>query len=83
MKVPFELAFSWDCPFCHVRNYLDPVAVELSADEKAELVEYHNLQPDHVGRHGAFMCPPDYACCLGCQREVEIDQEPPPGSAAL
>ncbi len=67
-KIELHTAWQWDCPECGVENLERAVTVEMSQEDREEMMEEHGLEP---GVTGDWTTQPDEVTCKSCNREFE------------
>lgn len=74
--VPLGIAYSWTCPTCRQKNYVDPVLECDNPDAVREaflrlgLIDVHQSAPD-----GAIFMQPTSVTCGGCNTEFEAEDD--------
>lgn len=74
--VPLGLAYSWICPVCRQKNYVDPILESENPDEIREafirlgLIDVHQPLPE-----GAVFVQPASVVCGGCSNEFEAEDD--------
>jgi transcription elongation factor Elf1 len=63
MKITLEMAFRFDCLKCGIENFVHPIVVEHSAEERKKI-----KQDDGV------VCIPTEVRCGACGAEFEVDR---------
>jgi rubredoxin len=63
--VEVQLAFSFVCPACGRKTYVDPVIYEFAPDERSEVAEDIGVTPNT----GDWLTHPEQVACDGCGHE--------------
>ena len=71
-EVKLHAVLGWTCPACGECNYVEPVLMETTEEERRELYARHGLNPDKYKHKPAWYGRPEEVTCPHCNVDFPV-----------